>query len=53
MSDPQYGYGSFPHKKGILCDNGTRSDADDSRIEAGLLYKKKISMNFDEMVSRD
>ena len=53
MSDHHYGYGSFPHKKGILCYNETRSDVDDSRIEVDLLYKKKISMNFYEMVSRD
>ena len=44
---------TVPQKKGIFCYNRTRSDLDHSRIEVDLLYKKKISMNFYEMVSRD
>ncbi|PHT40415.1 hypothetical protein CQW23_19269 [Capsicum baccatum] len=38
---------------GVLCSNRSRSAGDYSRIEVDLLYKKKISMNFYEMVSRD
>ena len=33
--------------------NRNRSDADYSRIKVNLLYKKKISINFYEMISWD
>ncbi|KAK9167017.1 hypothetical protein Scep_002208 [Stephania cephalantha] len=41
------------HIKGNLLLQWNRSDVDYSRIEVDLLYKKKISMNFYEMVSRN